>query len=141
MLRNPVLRAPLAISLGAIAGALSRYYLAAWVTQWLGTDFPYGTWIINLSGCFVMGCFVTLSLGQVKTIAIHPEVRLMVATGFLGSYTTFSSYELESVKLMQHPERQWLYWASSVVLGYLCLQSGAAIANWIVAQVNPGDSE
>lgn len=60
---EPVVRIPVAISLGAIAGALSRYYLSVWLAQWLGTSFPYGTFVINLTGCLAMGFFVNPGLG------------------------------------------------------------------------------
>lgn len=80
MLQNPAFRTPVGISIGAIAGALSRYYLGLWFTQLFGTEFPYSTLIINVSGCFVMGFFTTLVLGRL--IAIHPDIRLLVTTGF-----------------------------------------------------------
>ena len=99
MLQDPNFRAPLAISLGAIAGALSRYYLTLWFAQRFGTAFPYGTFFINLTGCLIMGFFITFSLERVAIIS--PEVRLMVTTGFLGAYTTFSTYGLESNNLLR----------------------------------------
>ncbi|WP_017315218.1 fluoride efflux transporter CrcB [Mastigocladopsis repens] len=131
MLQNPAIRTPVAISLGAIAGALSRYYLGLWFNQLFGTDFPYSTLIINISGCFVMGFFTTLSLGRL--ITIHPDVRLLVTTGFLGSYTTFSTYELDIVKLLQQGslEISLLYCLSSAVLGLFSLQLGIALAKFI----------
>lgn len=125
MLTNPAIRAPLAISLGAIAGALSRYYLGTWFAQMFGTAIPYGTLLINISGCFVMGLFTTLSLWR----AIHPDLRLLVTTGFIGSYTTFSTYELDTAKLLARDwESDLLYWFGSAVLGLLALQLGAALA-------------
>ncbi|MGL4621415.1 MAG: fluoride efflux transporter CrcB [Chroococcidiopsis sp.] len=99
MLKNPALRTPLAISFGAIAGALSRYYLGAWFVQMFGTMIPYGTLFINVSGCFLMGFFATLSLGWI--ITIHPDLRLLVTMGFLGSSTTFSTYQLDTAKLLE----------------------------------------
>src|SRR5690349_9996287 len=99
MLQDFTVRAPIAISLGAIAGALSRYYLTLWFAQRFSTAFPYGTLFINLTGCLVMGFFVTLSLERVATIP--PDVRLMVTTGFLGAYTTFSTYGLETFNLLR----------------------------------------
>ena len=81
MLQDPNLRYPIAISLGAVAGALSRYYITLWFANRFGTAFPYGTFFINITGCLAMGFFVTLALERVATIA--PEVRLMLATGFL----------------------------------------------------------
>lgn len=93
MLQNPAVRTPAGISFGAVSGALSRYYLGLWLSQLFGTEFPYSTLIINVSGCFVMGFFTALALGP--WVAVNPDMRLLVTTGFLGSYTTFSTYELD----------------------------------------------
>lgn len=95
---DPVIRAPLAISFGAVPGALSRYYLTLLLARWLGTSFPYGTLIINLSGALVMGFFVTLTLERAITA---PDLRLLIAVGFLGSYTTFSTYALDTSMLLR----------------------------------------
>jgi CrcB protein len=117
----------LAISFGAIAGALSRYYLTRFFYQWLGTSFPFGTFVINLSGAFLMGFFTTLALE--RTI-ISPDLRLTIAVGFLGSYTTFSSYELEAKNLLM--TGNWglssLYWFGSTILGVLFLEVGGYLA-------------
>ncbi|BAZ20627.1 hypothetical protein NIES4073_15040 [Kalymmatonema gypsitolerans NIES-4073] len=131
MLKSPAIRTPVAISLGAIAGALSRYYLGLWFNQLFGTEFPYSTLIINVSGCFVMGLFTTLALGRL--ITIHPDVRLLVTTGFLGSYTTFSTYELDTTKLLEQPsiEIDLLYWFGSAFLGLLSLQMGITVAEFL----------
>jgi len=124
---SPKVRVPLAISLGAIAGALSRYYLTLGFNHWLGTTFPFGTFFINLSGAFIMGFFVTLAIE--RTI-ISPDLRLVIAVGFLGSYTTFSSYQLEAEKLLMIG--QWgltsLYWIGSAILGVVCLELGTYLA-------------
>ncbi|NUN66991.1 fluoride efflux transporter CrcB (plasmid) [Pseudanabaena biceps] len=124
---NPNLRAPLAISFGAIAGALSRYYLTLGFNQWLGMAFPFGTFFINLSGAFVMGFFSTLAL---ERTVISPDLRLIIAVGFLGSYTTFSSYELDAEKLLTiaNLEITSLYWLGSAMFGVLCLQLGSYLA-------------
>lgn len=124
---DPALRAPLAVSLGAIPGALSRYYLTLAFAQWLGTSFPYGTFIINITGSLVMGFFVTLTLERAITL---PELRLLVATGFLGSYTTFSSYELDTFNLLESGNRglALVYWLGSAVLGLVGLALGNLLA-------------
>ncbi|MBD1939217.1 fluoride efflux transporter CrcB [Microcoleus sp. FACHB-68] len=124
MLQDPAIRNPIAISFGAIAGALSRYYLTLWFAQRFGTGFPYGTFFINLTGCFGMGLFMTLALERLTTIP--PEVRLLVTTGFLGAYTTFSTYGLESVVLLrnQHFLTAGFYWIGSAFLGLICVQLG-----------------
>jgi CrcB protein len=128
MLQDPTFRNPIAISLGAIAGALSRYYLTLWFAQRFGTAFPYGTFFINLTGCFGMGFFLTFALERVATIP--PEVRLMVTTGFLGAYTTFSTYGLESVTLLRNrnfPAASF-YWAGTAILGIISVQLGVLLA-------------
>jgi len=128
MLQDPTFRNPIAISLGAIAGALSRYYLTLWFAQRFGTAFPYSTFFINLTGCFGMGFFLTVALERVA--AIPPEVRLMVTTGFLGAYTTFSTYGLESVTLLRNrnfPAASF-YWAGSAILGIISVQLGVLLA-------------
>lgn len=128
MLSDPNLRVPIAISLGAIAGALSRYYLTLWFAKTFGTGFPYGTFFINLTGCLGMGFFVTFALERVAIIP--PEVRLMVTTGFLGAYTTFSTYGLESLSLLR--DRNFpaaiFYWAGSAILGIISVQFGIILA-------------
>lgn len=123
---NGNVRMPLAISFGAIPGALSRYYLTLGFNQWLGTAFPFGTFAINLSGAFLMGFFTHLA---VERSVISPDLRLMIAVGFLGSYTTFSTYELDAEKLLA--AGQWqilLYWIGSALLGVLCLELGRYLA-------------
>ena len=131
MLQNLTIRQLLAISLGAIAGALIRYYLTFWLTLKLGTNFPYGTFFINLSGCAAMG-FVTGWMGQ-KTI-VPQEVRLMISTGFLGAYTTFSTYSLESLALVEGGDffKAVFYWLGSAVLGVTSLYLGIAFARYLL---------
>ena len=87
----------LAISLGAIMGANCRYWLGGWAAQRFGTAFPYGTLIINLSGSLLLGLFLTLITDR---FLVDPRWRILVAIGFFGSYTTFSSYTYESVSLI-----------------------------------------
>jgi CrcB protein len=128
MLQQPALRSPIAISLGAIAGALSRYYLTLWFAQRFGTAFPYGTFFINLTGCLAMGFFATFALERLPTIP--PDIKLLVTTGFLGAYTTFSTYGLESTTLLRvrNFSTFTFYWAGSAILGIICIQLGVILA-------------
>jgi CrcB protein len=87
----------LLISLGAVLGANCRYWLGGWAVQRFGAAFPYGNLIINLSGSFILGLFMVLVTDR---FMVDPHLRLLVAIGFLGSYTTFSSYTYESVSLV-----------------------------------------
>jgi CrcB protein len=124
---HPEIRGAIAISLGAIPGALSRYYLTRLFVQWLGTGFPYGTLVINISGALIMGFFVTLILERAVS---SPDLRLLVAVGFLGSYTTFSTYALETVNLFRSGNltQAFLYWAGSAFLGLIGLELGSLLA-------------
>lgn len=85
------------ISLGAIAGANLRFWVGDVIARKFGASFPYGNLVINLSGSLLIGFFLTLVTGR---FIVDPYWRLLVAVGFLGSYTTFSSYAFESVNLM-----------------------------------------
>jgi fluoride exporter len=131
MLQDPAIRNPIAISLGAIAGALSRYYLTLWFAQRFGTAFPYGTFFINITGCFGMGFFATFALDRVAIVS--PEVRLLVATGFLGAYTTFSTYGLDTINLLRDKAyvATGFYWAGSAILGIIGLQLGVVLARMV----------
>jgi CrcB protein len=93
----------LLISLGAILGANLRYGISVWAAERLGPSFPYGNLIINLTGSFILGFFITLAT---ERLLLDPRLRILFAIGFLGSYTTFSSYTFESLSLIM--ENQWL---------------------------------
>ncbi|MUG91149.1 fluoride efflux transporter CrcB [Scytonema sp. UIC 10036] len=124
---NPEIRAPIAVSLGAIPGALSRYYLTVLSARWFGNSFPYATFWINLTGALAMGFFVTWTLE--KTIT-SPDLRLLVAVGFLGSYTTFSTYSLDTMALLQTGNYgiALFYWMGSAALGVVCVELGSFLA-------------
>ena len=121
------LRIPLAIALGAIPGALGRYYLTRACLQWFGTSFPYGTFLINLSGSLLMGFVSTLFL--IRTIP-SPELRAFITVGFLGAFTTFSTYALESDVLLHggHWGKILGYWWGSALLGVISLEAGSFLA-------------
>lgn len=93
----------LLISIGAIFGANLRYWVGGWAATRFGTSFPYGTLIINLTGSFILGLFMTLA---VERFLWDPRLRILFAVGFLGGYTTFSSYTFESMNLILN--NQWL---------------------------------
>jgi CrcB protein len=88
----------LVIGVGGFLGANARYLITIWAAQRFGTIFPYGTFLINVSGSFLLGLF--LAFLQERTF-FHPYYRLFFATGFLGAYTTFSTFTYESLRLLQ----------------------------------------
>ena len=87
----------LIIGVGGFLGACTRYWLAGWAAQKWGASFPYGTLLINVSGSFVLGLFLSATTGR---LIVDPRWRLLFAVGFLGAYTTFSTYTYESVQLL-----------------------------------------
>ncbi|QSA95506.1 fluoride efflux transporter CrcB [Methylococcus sp. EFPC2] len=88
----------LAIAAGGSAGALARYWVANGVYAWLGRDFPYGTLLVNVSGCLLMGLLSELAT---QRFALSGEFRAAVLIGFLGAYTTFSTFALETLNLFE----------------------------------------
>jgi CrcB protein len=112
------LRAVIAVALGAAMGGVLRYVVGQIFLQRFGPGFPYGTLFINVSGSFLIGVIAELAL--TRAIGVTPLTRMFIATGILGGYTTFSTFSLDGVTLL---EQGWLtpsiYAAMSVILGML----------------------
>ena len=110
------------ISLGAIAGANSRYFLSRWVARNFSAEFPWGTLLINITGSLVLGFFMAWTTERVLA---DPRWRLLIAIGFCGSYTTFSSYAVESMAYFE--QGHWWFFAANVLgNNALCLASALA---------------
>ena len=122
-------RPSLAVAIGAIFGALSRFYVTEFAKAIFGKDFGfYGTFFINVSGCFFIAYILTLALENIRSIS--PELRLMTATGFCGAYTTFSTYGLESKGFLDKGDLTMLliYWVGSAIVGMIGVQLGVSLA-------------
>lgn len=101
----------LAISIGAVAGANARYLIGGWIADRWGTSFPVGTLVINVTGSLLIGLVLTVVTERV----IAPAwVRPLLAIGFLGSYTTFSTFSYETLALAR--DGSWLAAGGNVVL-------------------------
>jgi len=104
------------VALGSAIGGSARYLLSGVVANWLGAAFPWGTLIVNVTGCFVIGIFNTLTVPD-GLFLVPTNVRMFVMVGMCGGYTTFSSFSLEWLNLMRGGEslRAGLYVLASVI--------------------------
>lgn len=111
------------IALGGAAGAIARYWLGNLIYTRFGTKFPYGTFAINITGCFLIGLLITVLDERTN---LSPIWRLMLPIGFVGAYTTFSTFEYETfAKATQgHIGVALLNVGLSVVIGYFAVYAG-----------------
>ncbi|HBA86127.1 MAG TPA: chromosome condensation protein CrcB [Verrucomicrobia bacterium] len=117
----------------AVAGALgtlARYGLGGWVQRWGGASFPWGTLIVNMTGCFLFGIVWAIALNRVE---ISGTTRAIFLTGFMGAFTTFSTYMFETVQMTRDAE--WLLAAANVagqtVVGFLLMFLGMTIGRLV----------
>jgi len=118
------------IGLGGFAGANARYLIGRAALQRWGPAFPYGTLIINVAGCFVLGLFGTLA----ERLAWNDAWRLVIAVGFLGAFTTFSTFEYETFHLVTAGSlaRAGANILLSVAVGFAAVAGGVLIARAIL---------
>jgi CrcB protein len=120
----------LAVAVGGAVGALARYFVAGWVQSAAWPGFPWGIFVVNVSGGFIMGLIV--ELGALK-LNFTPELRAFLTVGILGGYTTFSTFSLDSVLLIERGAyaSAAAYVAGSAVLSIVALFAGM----WLVRAV------
>ncbi|HTC32226.1 MAG TPA: fluoride efflux transporter CrcB [Bryobacteraceae bacterium] len=117
----------LVVLAGAGLGGLARYIAGTWIMGKYGGRFPLGTFVINITGSFLIGVLMTLLTERWQP---HPNWRLFLVVGVLGGYTTFSSFEYETYQAVRDGAR-WiglLYVAGSVIVGYFGVWLGAVLA-------------
>ena len=116
--------------LGGTLGTLARFILAGFIYRIWGTTFPYGTLVVNLTGCFLIGILAVLS--EEKFI-LGPTGRIFLMIGFCGAFTTFSTFILETANLMKDGEnvRALMNVLLSVMLGFAALRLGIVVARII----------
>jgi fluoride exporter len=86
------------IGIAGAAGAISRYLLQGWINRWSDGAFPMGTFLVNISGCFLVGLLFT---ALTERFAVHPDVRTAATVGLLAAYTTYSTFALETFNLSE----------------------------------------
>jgi len=118
------------IAVGGSLGAIARYWVGSEVANRLGTKFPYGTFVINISACVIIGFSLTY-LG--KRAELNPAWRFLIPTGFVGAYSTFSTYEWETLSSLRTGAFSLaaLYAIGSLVLGLVATWAGAVLAEVI----------
>jgi fluoride exporter len=122
-------RAVLAVAIGAAIGGVLRYVIGQVFLQRFGPGFPYGTLFINVTGSFAIGVIAQLAL--TRALGVSPLVRILLATGICGGYTTFSSFSLELFNLSESGLLLPLLYAfASVALGF-----GASVAGIVLVRV------
>jgi len=115
------------VALGGAIGAIARYWLGDLISSRLPSQFPLGTFVINVTGSFIIGFFMTLVS---QRITVHPNWRLLIAVGFVGAYTTFSTFEFETLKLIEKGNvvSAALNVILSFVVGFIAVWLGVAAA-------------
>lgn len=108
---------------GSVAGGLSRYFLAGWIYRLFGSDFPYGTLVVNLAGCFLIGFLSAISE---ERFFLGPNGKLLLMVGFCGAFTTFSTFMLETGNLIKDGEtiRAFINVSTSVIVGFIVFRFG-----------------
>lgn len=118
------------IGVGGFAGAVARYAIGNYVGSRFGFRFPYGTFIVNISGCFLIG--VSMGLFARTTLGVY--WRYLVPIGFIGAYTTFSTFEYETLRAMQDGQvaTGLLNVGLSVVTGFAAVWLGDVVGKVLV---------
>lgn len=116
--------------IGGMAGTIARYSVSGAAYRIFGTSFPYGTFIVNLTGCFLVGLLASI---MEKKIIPDANLRMLLMIGFCGAYTTFSTFLLETVYLMRDGEgvRALMNVILSVVAGLVVLRAGMWLGDLI----------
>ena len=129
--------AAVAISLGAILGANARFVVGREIGERFQHLFPLGTFVINCTGSFVLGFYLTLASARPGA---RPATRLFIATGFVGAYTTFSTYSDETANLLRADvySTAFAYAAGSLVLGLVVAWLGSAVADRVKPRRSTG---
>jgi CrcB protein len=118
------------IALGGALGSIARYWVGSTISGRMGTRFPFGTLIVNITACVLLGFSLTW-LG--RRAEINPEWRMLIAVGFIGAYSTFSTFEWETFSTLRSGAflMAALYAVGSLVLGLAATWGGALLAGAI----------
>lgn len=124
---------PLWVALGGAIGSLGRYWCSGLVARWVGETFPFGTMFVNVVGSFLIAVVFTVT-GPDGRMLIGTGPRQFMLVGVFGGFTTFSSFSLQTLMLMQDGE--WLWGAANVVLSVLLCIFGAWLGHSLAVTIN-----
>lgn len=115
------------VTIGGGIGSASRYLVSTWAAARFGVDFPYGTLIVNVVGCFIIGAFMTVAT---ERLIVSPYWRLFVTVGIVGGFTTFSSFSYETLHLLQEADalRAFYNVSLNVLVGFSATWLGIGLA-------------
>lgn len=115
------------VAIGGAVGSAARYLVSVWAAARFGTEFPYGTLIVNIVGCFVIGAFMTLAT---EKASISPNWRLLITVGFVGGMTTFSSFSYETLRLLYEADMLHAFYnvGLNILLGFSATWLGMSAA-------------
>lgn len=115
------------VTIGGGFGSAARYLVSTWAAARFGAEFPYGTLIVNIVGCFIIGAFVTMTT---ERLIISPYWRLFVTVGIVGGFTTFSSFSYETMHLLQETDvlRAFYNVGLNVIVGFSATWLGIGLA-------------
>jgi CrcB protein len=113
----------LAVAAGGACGAVARYLVMVQAARWFGVDFPWGTLAVNVVGSFLMGVLISAAT---HSLAVSNEMRALLAVGFLGSFTTFSTFSLDTVAMFERGAviAAGAYVAASVIIAIAAFVAG-----------------
>lgn len=120
----------LVVAAGGSIGAVSRYLVSTWAAERFGAGFPYGTLIVNVVGCFIIGIFMTMTT---ERFIINPYWRLLITVGFVGGLTTFSSFSYETFRLLEDADMMMAFYniALNLALGFFATWLGIGAARLV----------
>ncbi len=122
------------VALGGALGSLARYYFSGVVARHWGESFPWGTVLVNISGCLVIGFFATLTGPDGRWLVRDDFRREFFMLGVCGGYTTFSSFSLQTLNLMQDGE--WFYAVGNVMVSVVSCLAAAWLGHVLAAALN-----
>jgi len=115
------------VGMGGFVGAITRFWVGVYIANRMGTRFPYGTFVINISGSFIIGLVITV---LAERSSLSPNWRYLIPIGFVGAYTTFSTFEFETLRAIQDGQIAigMLNVFGSVIAGFIAVWLGVITA-------------